>query len=511
MELIDNNSVYQTIWSRFPFRGFSQSDGFISYWKKWALRILTVLEKKNVGVVAETGAGKTILAHLVATARYQKILFLVPEKILAHQHQSLLRAIAGEGMYTTQVVLGSTPPRKRRWENDAHIIFATPQTFVADFNRYKVNMDFDLVIFDEFHRGVGKYDYTKVAGLCYALQVRTLLLSASPGKNKQKIDAIAGLLHIDHFLFIPHPQQKKMKSTSVLWVDPDERIKKIEEVVHPLLQDITGKIKQWAPSFEVKSNMPQKQLGRIELFAKHLYPCKQKFELLFLLAAHRKLTYLLQAALTETYTVAHAYWLRLFTDASKSGQYLSSQRSLQKLFSEIILWDDMSHPKMKMLMKRIQSYASFERGIIFVNNKKAGVVIKDIVKKLSLRSEVLFGRTSIKKQQRLLEKIRTGEVDFLVATSVIEEGVSVPEIGCVINFSMPLTEQSRIQRMGRTGRTVPGNVEYIVLNHPLDKIPFFVTARGARTMRELISGVSVSAHTRIRRKKIPENLDLFFD
>ena len=131
--------------------------------------------------------------------------------------------------------------------------------------------------------------------------------------------------------------------------------------------------------------------------------------------------------------------------------------------------------------------------------------------------EILFGKMPVRTQRSILQSLKEGTLDFVVATSVIEEGVAIPEIGCVINFSVPLTEKSYIQRMGRTGRTTHGSVDHIVLNHSFDAALFFTAVRGVHTMRTLLRGEPTSSDARAprplyRKKKLhPDSQgDLFF-
>ena len=108
--------------------------------------------------------------------------------------------------------------------------------------------------------------------------------------------------------------------------------------------------------------------------------------------------------------------------------------------------------------------------IIFVGEKVTGEYIKGIMNEKIPISEVVFGgQKNVKNQLETIEKLKDGGLMFLVSTSVIEEGLNVPEVDAVVHYSMPMTEIARIQRNGRTARVETGNVVFIVLNHSLDK------------------------------------------
>ena len=59
---------------------------------------------------------------------------------------------------------------------------------------------------------------------------------------------------------------------------------------------------------------------------------------------------------------------------------------------------------------------------------------------------------SQKKQKEIIEKFRLGEFNVLVATSVAEEGLDIPEVDMVILFEPVPSEIRTIQRRGRTAR-----------------------------------------------------------
>jgi len=493
MRLIENESIYRTIWSRFPFSGFDdRQKTLIPFWEKWSLEVLRLLgEGKNVGIIADTGAGKTIIAHLVATARYNKVLFLVPERILGQQHERLLESMAGAGSYATQVLIGSTPHKKRFWNPDAQFTFATPQTFVADFNRWKFEMDFDFVVFDELHHGTGEYDYTKIAVVCKALNIPVVGLSASPGKNVPEIEKIAETMGFDTFCHVPDPNREKKRFVYPKIIPMNEPLRRIEEYLSRDIAYVVRKIceERLYPSRGKELFIPERDLEKIEERLERLVPSRLKYHGLFLLGAYRKLHAIMHFALVESYGTALAYWDgKLGADTSKSGKFVRGLRGTDQAISLMRTLDEKDHPKVERLLYLARSgYIPSVRGIVFVNNRNTGQILTRLLNENGWNADLITGGMSIKRQTGLLRKLADGTMRFIVSTSAIEEGVSVPEIGCVIQYSMPLSEKPRIQRSGRTARVNYGAVDYIILDHPMDKIPFFVSAQGEKTMKEIVS------------------------
>ncbi len=58
-------------------------------------------------------------------------------------------------------------------------------------------------------------------------------------------------------------------------------------------------------------------------------------------------------------------------------------------------------------------------------------------------------------RERIVEALRAGKLDVIVATDVAARGLDVQRISHVINFDLPLDTESYIHRIGRTGGAQP--------------------------------------------------------
>lgn len=143
--------------------------------------------------------------------------------------------------------------------------------------------------------------------------------------------------------------------------------------------------------------------------------------------------------------------------------------------------DDYS-PKLAKLLQ-ILANLNFEAlqdketcGIIFVERRTAAVCLSNILKSHQdgclncIRSQYIVGQTgrgrelgvhmSAKKQQDVLKQFRSGKINFLVATSVVEEGLDVRKCNLVIRYDFPKTFQSHVQSKGRARAK---NSRYVLL------------------------------------------------
>ena len=131
------------------------------------------------------------------------------------------------------------------------------------------------------------------------------------------------------------------------------------------------------------------------------------------------------------------------------------------------------------------------RGIIFVERRYTASCLTDLLKKKrkeqpdlrQIRCGYVVGhnvgqnstairkeaRMKSKKQDEVLSKFRTGHINILVATSVIEEGVDVPKCNLVIRFDLPQNFRAYVQSKGRA-RNKPSLFYLMLGRHQLNKI-----------------------------------------
>ena len=92
------------------------------------------------------------------------------------------------------------------------------------------------------------------------------------------------------------------------------------------------------------------------------------------------------------------------------------------------------------------------RTLIFCNMK---VTVDRLVRRLRDRdipAEAIHGDLDQRKRDRVMERFRAGELQFLVATNVASRGLDIPDLNHVVNFDLPQNADEYVHRVGRTGR-----------------------------------------------------------
>jgi Fanconi anemia group M protein len=108
-------------------------------------------------------------------------------------------------------------------------------------------------------------------------------------------------------------------------------------------------------------------------------------------------------------------------------------------------------------------------------------------------------RMSQDEQMKTLRAFKEGVYNVLVATSVGEEGLDIPECGLVVFYEPAVSGIRYIQRRGRTGRKLPGKAVILVTDKTVDEYYFREGYRRAKRMDKILQQASQKT-VRIGRK-----------
>ncbi|PIE45845.1 MAG: ATP-dependent RNA helicase [Gammaproteobacteria bacterium] len=103
-------------------------------------------------------------------------------------------------------------------------------------------------------------------------------------------------------------------------------------------------------------------------------------------------------------------------------------------------------------LRRILEIEDRDATIIFVNTKAATEELAEMLNRRGYRALALNGDLQQKQRERVIEQIKTGAIDIILATDVAARGLDVERITLVINYDLPRDSESYVHRIGRTGR-----------------------------------------------------------
>ncbi len=103
-------------------------------------------------------------------------------------------------------------------------------------------------------------------------------------------------------------------------------------------------------------------------------------------------------------------------------------------------------------MARFLEVEPYEAVLVFVKTKNDAEEVSLRLSARGLASEALHGDIPQKTREKIVDRLRSGRLDILVATDVAARGLDVDRITHVINYDIPNDVESYVHRIGRTGR-----------------------------------------------------------
>jgi ATP-dependent RNA helicase DeaD len=103
-------------------------------------------------------------------------------------------------------------------------------------------------------------------------------------------------------------------------------------------------------------------------------------------------------------------------------------------------------------LTRILEVEPFEAMLVFVRTKTATSDIADRLEARGYAAAALNGDMVQKQREKMIERLKAGTLDVLVATDVAARGLDVDRVSHVINYDIPYDPEAYIHRIGRTGR-----------------------------------------------------------
>jgi ATP-dependent RNA helicase DeaD len=104
------------------------------------------------------------------------------------------------------------------------------------------------------------------------------------------------------------------------------------------------------------------------------------------------------------------------------------------------------------LLTRLIDIHDFKLGLIFCNTRR---MVDDLVEHLNAQgysADRLHGEMTQMMRDRVMNRFRKSDLEFLVATDVAARGIDVDNIEVVFNYDLPYDGEDYVHRIGRTGR-----------------------------------------------------------
>lgn len=477
---------------------------------------------KDCLVILPTGTGKTLIALMLSIQRFkefplQKILILAPTKPLIEQHFESFQKHLPDTWADMQLFTGKTPAAKRKkiWET-AEFIFSTPQCIANDIKKELYSLqEVSLLVVDECHRCLKNYAYNSISQhyKIQAINPRVLALTASPGGDKKTIKEVCQNLGVKAVEIRtryspdvkPYLQDLEFEKIEVDFPASFLEIKLLlETIYHRKIAELKHRgIFFGQPT---KTMLLKTQMRLIQEIKKK----KDMNKMLAMSATATALKISHALTLLETQTVSSfiAYLKDLFKQAaekkSRGVERLTKSPEFAKAFSLAQLLNQ-EHPKLKKLQEiTTKQFASDPNSkiIIFAQFRETVRTISETLNKIPGISADNFVGQAIKEhgkgkttglkqseQKAMIKKFTSGEINVLVATSIAEEGLDIPEVSEVIFYEPIPSAIRKIQRAGRTARLSKGKLKILITKKTLDETFHYVAQNKEKKMHSAIQDI----------------------
>ncbi len=485
--------------------------------------------EKNCLVVLPTGLGKTLIAVLVTIERMKqfpgkKVVFLAPTKPLVEQHLKTYQKYLPELFADMQLFTGQINSKKRKeiWKT-ADIIFSTPQCVANDIKKNLYSLEeVCLLVEDEAHRCVKNYSYTFLIKkyLSQAENPRIIGLTASPGADKEKIKEIFRNLSVEEV------EVRSRESEDVKNYLQKLEFEKVKVEFPPELQEIRHILKRLFEKYITELRSRNVLFGNISKTELILLQKKmistitrngKNFNYLLALSACAqaiKLQHALELLETQTLESFYTYLKKLFKEASdqksKGIVKLVSQPEINYAYmtANELLTKGKEHPKIEKLREIIKEEISKNENakiIVFTQFRDTAANLSKKINSIEkIKSETFVGQTkkkssafkkeyttglNQKEQKQIIEKFSEGEINVLIATSIAEEGLDIPEVNAVIFYEPIPSAIRKIQRAGRTARLNKGKLIILITKDTRDETFYYISRSREKKMHSSIKEI----------------------
>src|ERR687890_2601189 len=492
-------------------------------------------QRRNTMVILPTALGKTVISLLVGADilynyRDKRILVMAPTRPLVSQHMKSFSSVMKISEENIAAVTGKILPYARRavWNRtDIRLVFATPEVVKNDLEEGRLNLkEFGLLVFDEAHRAIKEYAYTSIAKeyINQSSCPYILAMTASPGAERKRIQEVCDNLFIEHIEYRSEDDPDVKSYVNAInvkweWLNLPEEFRYIVLILRSMLEERL----KWL----IRNGLLIRSIKWI--FKKDLIELGEalRYKLELTMEEQRGLLYIAilnqSSALTLMYCLEliesqGSYSLKAFLDRINEDEsnahtfLLKDPRMMEiKTLVEGIVKE---HPKILHLLQLIKDHHRHELSstinnvtnspnlkskiLVFTQYRDTAKHIVEVLEKNNIKTSRFVGQAKRigdegmkpDEQAAVLESFRNNDLDVLVATSIAEEGLDIPEVDLVI-FYEPISSEIRyIQRRGRAGRKSSGSVIILATKDTIDMRHLYASKMRVEKMTNSLNNIN---------------------
>lgn len=149
-------------------------------------------------------------------------------------------------------------------------------------------------------------------------------------------------------------------------------------------------------------------------------------------------------------------------------------------------------------LARILEAEPIDGVLVFVKMRSTTEPLVEFLSQHGHRAAALNGDIAQKQREKIVEQLRSGKIDIVVATDVAARGLDVQRVSHVINYDLPVDSEAYVHRIGRTGRAGRSG-EAILFVHPRDR---HVLQSLERATRNAIEPMEMPTNRAINKQRV---------
>ena len=136
--------------------------------------------------------------------------------------------------------------------------------------------------------------------------------------------------------------------------------------------------------------------------------------------------------------------------------------------------------------------------LVFVKTRATTEPLAEYLAQSGLKTAALNGDIAQKQREKIVDSLRSGKVDIIVATDVAARGLDVQRISHVVNYDLPFDSEAYVHRIGRTGRAGRSG-EAILFVHPRERR---LLKRLEQATRQTIEPMELPSNRAINKQRV---------
>lgn len=451
---------------------------------------------ENYIIVAPTGSGKTLVAATIISDHLKKnpsahVVFVVNTKPLAEQQKSELDRFLPRA--SVDVFTGDTDKMVADSikEHHNHISVCTAGKLLDEVRKGMVEFSqLSLMVFDECHHARKGHPYARLMECYFEYREKQgklpqiIGMTASPGagdnpdldkrKTINHLMTLAAVMDASSgFKSVTENREELQQSTknseiNSSFLEPrnpkeDSFISKVADEMTTLeafVPKVKNNFEKWSQEYETRIQQVMRPL-EMSTDPKH----RDEISTLKLLRCYSNaLNVYMDLQQQDAIQVMEKHDGLPGDDSQATALEREIKGRMHRLLGELNQLSPKKNPLlegMKSILSNQFNQSDNSRGILFVRTKKHASAMRVWVLEHPelnhlIHPDVITGHTgatgagmTIVEQKEVMKRFHTGETNFLIATSVAEEGLDVPECNFVIRFQHVSNEIAKVQTEGR--------------------------------------------------------------